>query len=620
MRNLAWGIYPAQQADFIAARIYGGSVIVDGSSSNSTATSQYDPSWFYFKCLMSPNSSAEKPLVKVAIAKLRAVLGHSPVLVRVRLRFFAPLYGYTANLTGHTQGLFRLLTAPDWVDVNYRYRDVSGVIPWGGDASIYSPVPGIDHHPVPFATLVIPANPATPAQWWDFDVTNEFAYHLAAGDDLAFMAAMHPIKTFVGTTDDILQISWKGDAAHYPYLSFQYLLPIEFFACKANGDIDLTQMLDNSIDIDTGNLYLGAVERGEIGTPVACRIKNLGGRTLAHLEVWDDSPEWSTPVADAGNAGSGVLDHVILAEASVSQKYTIKFTSGSAFQVKAEAYKDNASDLHPTFGNSGWVGDTGSDFNAPSGGLTIPTAAWSGTPQANDLIYVYVIGQTTDAAWPSDSNTQVEMTKDDAGDPDNGNWRPIKGQRTYTIGSHTIDATTKTIDVRYIDTSKWLANTKIFIANADTIDEGYIQSCTATSITVVFGSATSNVYAAGSKVCTTLPFRAVGTAVFDVSTGAAGDSQTNPALIPLVNAQALGFANAAKILIRDVDDPTITEEATILAVDNVKITCTAYLANDYVSGSLVMQAGGGEGKFWLRIVATGGTTEELKRVRLGVRT
>ena len=618
MRNLAWGIYPAQQADFKGVRIYGGSIIVDASTSNNTQTSEYDPSWLNFKCIADGNQSVEKPICKITMATLRAILGHSPVLVRVRLFVWAPAQG-TWDIDAHVQGFFRLLTVPDWADVNYRYRDVSGVIPWGGDASIYSPVPGIDHHPVPFGTLNIPDNPATPQQWWKVDVTDELAYHLAAGDDLAFMAAMHPIKVFTASTNT-LQVNWKGDSAHYPYLSFQYLLPIEFFACKANGDIDLSQMLDNSIDLDTGNLYLGAVERGETGTPVACRIKNLGGRILPHVEVWDDTPEWSTPVADAGNAGSGVLDHVILAETSVSQKYTIKFTSATAYQVKAEAYKDNASSLHPTFGNSGWEGDTSGDWTAPSGGLTIPTAAWSGTPQANDLIYVYVMGQTTDAAWPADSNTQVQMTKDAAGDPDNDNWRPIKGQRTYTSGSVTIDASTKTIAVRYIDTAKYPANTKIFVANAATIDEGYIQSCTATSITVVFGSITNNVYAAGDKVCTTLPFRAVGTAVFSTSTGAAGVGQSNPALIPLVNAQTLGFAGSGKILIRDVDDPTITEEATILSVDNVKITCAAYLTKSYVSGSLVMQAGSGEGKFWLRIVATGGTVEELKRVRLGVRT
>jgi hypothetical protein len=619
MRNLAYGIYPAQQASFKGVRVHGRSIIVDATATNYTETTEYDPSYLNFKRVATGNPEIEKPLIKIAMAALRAAMGHSPVLVRVRLFLYAPAQGLTSDIHGHVQGLFRLLTVPDWADADYRYRDVSGVIAWGGDAAIYSPVPGIDHHPVPFAILTIPANPATPPQWWSLDVTDEIAYHLAAGDDMSFMAAMHPIKTFAAT-QNTLQVNWKGDTAHYPYLSFQYLLPIEFYACKANGDIDLSQMLDNSIDLDTGNLYLGAVERGETGTPVACRIKNLGGRTLAHLEVWDDSPEWSTPVADAGNAGSGVLAHVVLAEASVSQKYTVKFTSATAYQVKAEAYKDNASNLHPTFGNSGWAGDTSADWNAPSGGLTIPTAAWSGTPQANDLIYVYVSGQTTDAAWPSDSNTQVEMTKDAAGDPDDTAWRPIKGQRTYTSGSVTIDAATKTINVRYIDTSKFPANTKVFIANGDTIDEGYIQSCTSSSITVVFGTVTNNVYAAGDKVCTTLPFRALGTAIFSTSTGAAGASQGNPALIPLLNAQSLGFANSAKILIRDVDDPTISEEATILAVDNVKITCAALLTHDYVSGSLVMQAGSGEGKFWLRIQADPSTTEELKRLRLCVRT
>jgi hypothetical protein len=618
MRNFAFGIYPAQQTSFKGIRIHGRSIIVDGTIGNATETSEYDPSTLRFTRIAAGNPDVEKPIIKIAMATPRASMGHSPVLVRVRLFFWLPAGG-TTDVYGHVQGLFRLLTAPDWADVDYRYRDVSALIPWGGDAAIYSPVPGIDHHPVPFATVTFPTNPATPPQWWSFDVTDEIAYHLAAGDDMAFMAAMHPIKTFAASSN-ILYLAWKGDAAHYPYLSFQYLLPIEFFACKANGDIDLTQMLDNSIDLDTGNLYLGAVERSETSTPVACRLKNLGGRTLAHLEVWDDSPEWSTPVADPGNAGNGVLAHVILAESSVSQKYTVKFTSGSAYQVKAEAWKDNASSLHPTFGNAGWAGVTGTDWTAPSGGLTIPAAAWSGTPQANDQFVLYVMGQTTDTAWPADSNTQVQMTKDITGNPDNNLWRPIKGQRTYTSGSVTIDATTKTINVRYIDTSKWLANTKVFIANAATIDEGYIQSCTATSITIVFGTVTNNVYAAGDKVCTTLPFRALGTAVFDVSTGAAGASQSNPALIPLVNAQALGFANSAKILIRDVDDPTISEEATILAVDNVKITCAAYLTHDYVSGSLVMQAGGGEGKFWLRVVATGTTTEELKRLRLCVRT
>lgn len=624
MRKQRWGEYPAQQADFHANYSQHRSIIVDKDSANTEATGAYDPDYFETDNPAGVTDNQARTFIKLALSKIRAKVGHSPMLVRARFALFTDGANTSESQLGAPlpwyASMFRILRLPDWADCNNRYRDKSASSAWGDDAAIYAPVPGLDHHPVPFASVTVPLQATFPSAYWYWEVTNEMRERLAAGDDLAFMMMRHPIGTLTGGAATRMVWNWKISAATYAFVELLFQLPVEYYAAKGDNTIDIMKPLDNSLDLDVGNLLLGSVERGETGSPVALFVKNLGGRLLPHLEVWDDSPEWSTPVADAGNTGSAVLSYVALAEASVSQQYTIKFTSPTAFQVLALAYKDNASDLNSTYGTTGWDGVIGSDWTGPSGGLTIPAAAWSGTPVANDKIYVSVTGQTTLGSWPADSNLQVEMAKDSGGNPDAASWRPIKGQRTYLTAGCTVDSTSKTLTIRRVTPALWPTGAKGFVADSANMDEFVVVSSTATSVDVTFPSATGHVYATAAKVCTTLPFRSLATSVWSKSTGAAGSTETNPALIPLTNASTLGFTAASKIVIQSVDDLAVYEEATVLSVDGTKITCVAVLTQAYPSGSLVMQAGSGEARFWMRIVALPSSMEELKRGRLAVRT
>jgi hypothetical protein len=622
MRTLLWGQYPLQQTDFLVSDCQGKSIIVDGSPQNGVSQVLYDPALLDPAVFGYPGTSDayNRDFFKILLSRIRAQIGHTPVLVRARL-YLRELWNAPGTL-GYTwtTGLFRLLTTPNWASVDHRYRDIGATTPWGGDAAIYAPVPGVDHNPAPFATKQWTGLAANPGEYWFFfDVSSELAFRLQSNSDLVFMAAAYPIGGVHAGTPQQQDGSYWKTAGKYPYLEIKYRLPIEFYACNADVSIDFMMPLDNSLDLDLGNLYLGAIERGQTSTPVSVRVKNLGSRLLAHLEVWDDWPEWQAPVANAGNAGNAALAYVTLAEFSVSQEYTVKFTSPTAYQVLAMAYKDNPTNLNSTYGTGGWTGAVGTDFVAPAGGLTIPAAAWSGTAVANDTIVIDVVGNTTDASWPYDSNTQVQIAKDNAGTPDNNTWRPIKAQRTSLAAGVTIDATSKTITVLHIDTSKWPNGTKVFIANTTTIDEGTVTGSTATSLTITF-TISNNVYVIGAKVGSTLPIRGLGTSVIALTTGAAGASQTNPAYIPLVNASTLGFSAGQTIVIESSDDSTIKEIAVVSAADNTRILCTAYLTKDYTVGASVLQGASGEAVFWLRAVALMTTAEELKRVRLNART
>jgi hypothetical protein len=186
----------------------------------------------------------------------------------------------------------------------------------------------------------------------------------------------------------------------------------------------------------------------------------------------------------------------------------------------------------------------------------------------------------------------------------------------------TIDATSKTLTVRHIVTTDWPNGTKVFVANATTIDEGTVTGQTATSLTVTFPSATGHAYAVGDKVGSTLPVRGLGTSLWAKTTGAAGASQTNPAYIPLTGALGLGFSPGQVCSIQSVDDTTLQEEFTIATsgVDNSRILALSLLQHDYTTGAMVIAGGTGEAIFWLKIVATATTLEERKQLRLAVRT
>lgn len=619
MRSFNWGKYPAQHTDFSSRYIQGSSIILDGATSNGDNSGLLnDPTVRLDNA--GTNGSDTRTLLKVALAKVRVSLGHTPVIVRASLVLFLESQnpGYSV-----AQAFYRMVTIPDMTDASRRYADVSASIAWGGDPNIYGPVPGVDYLAAPFASITVPAGQK---HWGDsvsVDLTSELGYCLQANKDIVAVMMYTPFG-LPGNGQQMIVVWYDATYAnYYPFITVQYMNPVEFFACKPTGAIDLMKLLDNSTGLDLNSLYLGAVEVSQTSTPVSCRVKNIGSRALPHLEIWDDRPEWSTPAANTGNAGTAALEYPTLADASLSQKYTIKFTSPTAYQVIGQAYKDNSADLNPTYGTTGWTGAVGADFIAPSGGLTIPTAAWSGTAVANDTIVVYVTGNSTDITWAADSNDQVQIAKDNGSNaPDANTWRPVCGQRTILTGTVTIDATSKTLTVRHIVVADWPNGTKVFVANAATIDEGTVTGQTATSLTVTFPSATSHAYAVGDKVGSTLPVRGLGTSLWAKTTGAAGASQSNPAWIPLTGALALGFTAGMVCSIQSVADTTLQEEFTIAAagVDSTHILALSLLANDYTTGAMIIAAGTGEAQFWLKIQATATTLEERKQLRLAVRT
>jgi hypothetical protein len=268
-------------------------------------------------------------------------------------------------------------------------------------------------------------------------------------------------------------ISFHGkptNPALRPYIRFSYLYPIEFYHDDGSGNLDLSSpVTDNPGD----EYYIGAVEPGQTGTATKGHIRNYSDSTQ-QVEIFDDHPEYTTPIT---RVGTSQLDYVELAEAAVSQKYTAIFYSATQYEVKAVAYRDNSTSLHPTINaDAQWRGAVGSDWTAPSGGLTIPAQAWQPGTALNDEYETGVRGNTTDTGWVADANEQVEITFDTAGSPDATGWRKITGHRELTRAQVTVDATTKFFPTRFIDPLYWETDARAFVMDATKINEGQISS------------------------------------------------------------------------------------------------------------------------------------------------
>jgi len=195
------------------------------------------------------------------------------------------------------------------------------------------------------------------------------------------------------------------------------------------------------------------------------------------VEIFDDHPEWETPVQRAGT-GTGELDYVTLAENATSQLYTAVFYSSTQYEVKAVAYRDNAVSYHPNIDADGsWRSDVNSTWNSPSGGLTISAAMWQkALISSGDEFEIAVRGNTTDTSWPADSNDQVQITKDSSGSPDATGWRVCTGHRERLTAPVTVDATSKFFPLRHVTAADWPASTPCFVHNASNIDEGTVTS------------------------------------------------------------------------------------------------------------------------------------------------
>jgi hypothetical protein len=399
-----------------------------------------------------------------------------------------------------------------------------------------------------------------------------------------------------------------GTAGRRPYLLTHYLYPLEAYRTHADGSANLASLITA-----TDPLYLGAGQPGKAGTPVKITIKNWSDITYDLVEAWDNRPEWTEPYPAAGNGGDGALDHVRLAGSAVSQQYTIVFYSSTQYEVVGTAHGDNPNGLHLQIDEDpDWRGSTGADWSAPEGGLTIPAAAWSGSPQIGDTFVLLVSGNTTPTEWPADSADHVQITHDTGGAADPDGWRNIHGARTESTAAVTVDATTVAIPVRYTEPTHWTVGEPAWIGDPETgqYDEGVLQAVTTNQVTIEGLTITNNSYGAGSRVCSTLPLGTIGPSVRAELTSDAASGQAR-----LYLDSTAGFSIGQTVQITD----PVTEANGSGEVANVEaeyIDLTAVLAQGYATGSLVAVAGTGEVSCHIRRLSASSAPTGERRVRI----
>lgn len=478
MRKREYGKFATEFIDFSGRTIGGTSIIIDGYTQNNDQGGwnigdgrQGDDAWYF-----ASGGWSRKSFHKIKLSRLRSELGHTPVIIRARWYIHTYSYDGSYPQNGHEFALFRVL--PGRITHNeatYRYR-ATGVT-YEGDG--YSPLHGTDVAATPFSTSIFPRR--TQLGYYDyFDITNELLYKLRANEDLEFLLRWLPLGTpkvgYLG-----MRAYWDHDG-HRPYLEIIYLNNLEFFRSDPiTGEIDLTEILDNTTGDSSDWLYLGAMQRGETSTPVKFFIRNFADRMFPLIVVWRAAPDWTIPVQTSGS-GTGKLDYVVLDDAAVWQKYTVTFTSATSFTVKADAYRANPVGLNPTGGGPGWTGTTATTWTAPAGGLTIPATAWQPGTAVNDTFEFFVMGTATDPAWAADADDQVQITDDVGGAPRASGWRSIAAAYTRTTAGVTINATTIKIPTRALKIPSWIIGSPCFIGNDANVHEGQIAATDAAAI------------------------------------------------------------------------------------------------------------------------------------------
>jgi len=575
-----------------------------GSNNNYTNTSVYNSS--DVRLIYTPSQNVTAMMNWYKMRRFRAAMGFRAIVLRALWKWRHGNSVDYGTFDCRCHPYYKNAGYPDINDWSGAYKDISTTTQWYGGG--YYAQYGHDIWNTYAARFTADTSVAQYTFFEAMDITDYFSLCLLNNEDLWFemFQVSNANSLFLGTSAN----------QEKPQVEVYYFFPLEMFPEGNGGNPDVSTLLE----IDAAPINLGAYQQGETGTPQRFWLKNFSGSVINHAEVWDDYPEWTAPVADSGNGGSGALAYISVYEACQSQRWEVKFSSGTAYEVKATAYLDNIESFHPSYdADPNWQGTTSGDWDDPDGNVTIPSAAWSGTPVSGDLFVFYTRGNTTDAAWPADSNDQVEMCDDASGSP-SGDWRPINAQRTVLTSGVTIDATTKVLTVKNINTSKWTAGTRIFVATADQIDYGEINTVGgATSITVDFDSVSSNVYTAGAIVATTLPFRSVPVTPWMELSAASGVSETYPDRIYCTNPTGEGFQNGDLLLVQKFDDPDTSEELVVDTLTSTYIKTTTNMVNDYVAGDVVIAYGSGYDKpFWIRVVADIGTDEELKEFRLNV--
>jgi len=470
MRTWIFGQNPGQFADWHANTIYirspygpwGDTILQEFVSGINDDNERQTIGWYG-----SPGSNSQHKyvLMKILMNQVRAKLGQVPIIIQCN--FVCALVGNSNSLQVR---LYRLIS--DWSlnNVTNRYKDKTGLVTWDGDAWF---------------------------PWWGSDVEEPIIstaqWSLSAVLKLGNRIDVKPIieKSLRDNTDAMLYFegynldgnqdlywNWRDNQPNNPYLEFTYIYPIEFYAPLVTGGIDLLNPMDDTL----GNEYfLGAVERGETGPAAKGWLKNFSG-AISQIDVWDDYPEATQPFQLSGT-GVGKLDFAEPGEVATSQKYTVEFYSATQFEVKAEAYRENPTSYHPQINlDASWRGDIYSDFNSPLGNCKIPASAWQRGTFTGDEFVFNIKGNTTDETWPADSNEQVEITFDNAGNPDSSNWRPITARRAKSRLTVTIDAAEKFFPVDFCNPAHWPVGNKAFVMNSSFIDHGVVKAVQRPSI------------------------------------------------------------------------------------------------------------------------------------------
>ena len=480
MRFWEWGQADAEAADWISDR--GNFRTTFGPWGHTVNNAEFDMTADEDDLdIGALSGSVNEAVIQILIAQIKAKLGQVPILIQADIVWTHTDLGTAGSGVWEAR---RMIVALDHGDASTWRRDKSGDIDWYQDRQHI--VRGQD----------VEEAVSNSGTWdhvygnWDisrFPIQNIVERSLRDNTDLwIHMSCYHvPGAGPAGRTQ--VQFKPPVNYSFRPYIAFAYVYPIEFYKDDASGDLDLSSAVG---DNPGEEYYLGAVEPGQTGTPVKAHIRNYSDE-IQQVEIFDDHPEYSDPIT---RIGSGQLDYVALTEAAVSQKYTCVFYSATQYEIKAEAYRDNAVSLHPTINaDADWRGDTSTLFTAVEGGLTIPAEAWQGENfVTSDEVEIAVTGNTTDTSWPADSNDQVEMTNDNAGSADATGWRPIIGHREKTKDQVTVDSTTKFFPTRMIVPAQWPVDTKAFVQDLTNINEGEVSDTQEASIGTPAFSGTGN--------------------------------------------------------------------------------------------------------------------------------
>jgi hypothetical protein len=695
IRNTQWGKLPSQVSDWKAYHIYGQSTAIDSSGSNVAGGGLTTPTGT-FKIPMSQGADISKTFFRMKVNTLRRIISNNPQIAVANAWFWG-----TAFAASRVIEWWRAINLPNDAtgNQNYRYRSISPAVTWKDDA--YSPLPGVDIDKLSFTSKTYTA-PTTPTAHNYFIPITDVLLRAIRGN--APFKIMGKVAATGGSNFEF----YVEGAGKEVYADIWYWNAVEFFESDGAGNIDLSKLIDS-----TDQVYMGVVERGESSTPIEIFIRNFTSALIKTNEVFDDHPEWTVPYQNVGT-GTGQLDYVDLDPAAVSQKYTIKFSSPTAFEVLAEADGNNPDSLHPSYdADPNWVGNT-SGWSAPTGGFSIPSTAWQSGMLVNDEFIVYVSGNTTDASWPADSNQQVQITFNSGGVADAANWRPITGHRIKTAASVTIDATTKLIPTLKIDTSDWPIGNRAWIGDDSAIQHGDVKSvqtasigstshtgtgndditlsgnyngtindtlririesgggdpaspntfevsfdggstytltglnCTTSpqsigyGIYVAFGSTTghvsldywdavlksfaielenlinnSDVFAAGTRIATSLPLRDISASVWRVISSDSGVSQGQQNRVYMTD--TTGFLIGDTVFLFNLGG--VYEEKTVQSIStDLYLDLTSNLTEDYTGElSICQKANAGQKSYFQRIVASAISTEEEKTVRMAAR-